>query len=672
MPVYTLQTDSGRTYDIEAPTPEAAAQAATYAESQRSPASRGQGTGGGIGGRAPSTAGDVIRAGVSGVVQGAAALGNQQNDAANAGGHAGVSAVAALARLTGHPDLADNVERIGGQTIEGAAPSTSHAIHQGHAAGADYQPQTTAGRVVQRGARLLPAAAMPGSIPMRIASVALPFAGGEIGRKIDTSLGGNGDVGGAAGEIVGGALTGIRIAHIRPPAAGETAAETAARVLTDRGGRGATDTGAMRARAAELRANGAEPTIVDTTNTSGRRTIRAVASGADNSQDTMRSFHEGRAADLPSRISTQARRTMSPDPRTPAEISSEIVKRRTTQANTQFDAVREQPVTLAAETTNDLRSHYGVAAVQEAARRERDPGTRAALQRLAGRLTSTDAPTDTQMTVGMADRISRVLLSQADGAAAGDRDLAATLGGLGRRVRDQARTAVPAYGQALDNFAAESGLNDAAAHGETFTHRNTDEFVTGAQAMTPEENAVARATARRAVERRSGENPGAAPGVARQLADAPEQQARNASLLGPDAVPFQDAMRTEAQRVANAADVNPRTGSQTQGNISNVERVGGAIMEAAPAAHGLAHGNPLPAIGLWLRTRGVNPVDAETLARAVTDPAEHDAVIAAIDRAAGPGAGAALLQYVGKTQLLGTAAAINAGAATSQAQTAGS
>lgn len=393
-----------------------------------------------------------------------------------------------------------------------------------------------------------------------------------------------------------------------------------------------------------LRAAGAEPSFASATDETGRGFIRAAASRMTPAREVVQRRADAAALNLPDRMGLAARRIMSEDPRAPREIASELAAQRGANANRNFGAVRGEEITMAPETVQALRTGQGRSAIAEAARRERDPEVRAALNRLANE--AMDAPA-TPITVGMADRISRVLAGQAQAAArAGDNDLAATLGGLSRDIRQPAAAAVPGYRSALDEFAAESRIMEAADRGEDFLRRNTDEFAADVAGPGDPGNELARATARRAIERAAGENIGSAPGVARRIAHAPEQQARNRALLGEeDARRLQDAMAAEERTMQDLRFVAPNTGSKTQvagqDAAASAADVGGAVVSAA-------HGNPLPLLSrlaMRLKTAGLSDADAAAVAEVSTNPQMLDDLVRRIERIE-PGRGRWLMEVI--------------------------
>lgn len=436
---------------------------------------------------------------------------------------------------------------------------------------------------------------------------------------------GEGNLGQRAQEAIPAAVLGAGVGAVAAPlaevaGAGINALRTRGAEPLDRAANalaGRFDVGAAQARAADLRAAGADPAAVSAMDESGRGFVRAAASRMTPARELVQQRAEGAAMNLPDRIGMQARDHLSADPRTPDQIATDLAQARGTTANANFGAVRGDTISMAPETVQALRNPLGRSAIADAAQRERDPTVRAALNRLA-----TDALDDpsTQITVGMADRISRTLYGRSQAAArSGDNDLAATFSSLGDAVRSPARAASSGYDAALGGYADQSRIMDAAGQGEDFLKRNTDEFVAQTPGPGDPGNDLARATARRAVERAAGENVSAAPGVARKLAFAPEQQARNNALLGTDAAQgFQNSMAAEARTVRDMQDVAPRTGSQTQLRSADADAASGALSAAATLAGGpKAWGEALLS---HLRTAGVPDATAQAVADIATDP----------------------------------------------------
>jgi hypothetical protein len=487
-----------------------------------------------------------------------------------------------------------------------------------------YQPQTTAGEFAHTAGLMTVGAAAPGSLGARVANVVIPTLTTEGAGQLARAAGA-GPKGEAVARFAGG-VVGAGMASMRPQ--NLLRAEEHPAGMVD--ARARQNPVSMTQRAEDFRSAGMSPTLTDVVDDSGRGVIRAAGNRMTEGRQVANDFATGRALDLPSRIGNQARRVMSSDPRTPDEIRASMAAARGAHADTAFGAVRGDTVDLGVDGLDTLRIPEVVDAIGEAMRRERDPAARGALEQLAawagGDHSSGAAP---QITIGMADRISRVLLSKAR--ATNDADLRATLTQFGEAIRSPARDASPGYASALEGYGADSRLHAAAGVGEGLMTRNTDEFAAGARRMSDPERELALASGRRAIERKAGENIGAAPRVARSLADAPEQQARNAALMGPArAGDLQHGMRMEARAVDNARMIQPKAGSGTHLNDADAARVADGI-ETAVRTGSRAMRHDWAGIGLdWLRSRGMNDAEAEALVRLATDPTQTEAAIQAI------------------------------------------
>lgn len=529
----------------------------------------------------------------------------------------------------------------------GLSPNDSERA--GKMIGGYHKPQTVAGRYADTMGQLAPAALFPGSAMSRVANVVLPAVGSETGALIAEKMGA-GETGQnlarLGGGLFGGVATSVRLA---PRAQRPVRDQVLERLTANQ------DPARMAAEAQRYNAAGIQPSLVDILDDSGRAVTRAAASRNTPARQAATDFGDRRALDLPNRMGTQARRVISQDPRTPDQIREAMATQRRTEANQAFGAVRGDTIPLGEDAVTALRSDYGRAAIVEAARRESNPEVRAALNRLSTDVL--DNPGQTQITIGMADRISRVLNSQAR-AAGPDDDLARILGGFAEDVRGPARQASGGYANALEGYGANSRLMQAADVGENLLTRNTDEFVEQAGNLSVGERSLALAAARRAIERKAGESVGAAPGVARAIAEAPEQQARSAALLGQDrANQLQEAMRLEAMRVRNAQDVAPRTGSQTQLRSQDADNLASGV-QTAQRVGGAITGNWRDAAGLvvdWVRSRGIDDQQAEQLVRMSMsdDPATAQRAIDYITQRTGPQGAQRLIELRSNAGLLG-------------------
>lgn len=253
MPTYTIQADSGRTYDLEAPDPVSAAHAVVYAESQRG--SYGGGAHAPSGGT-HSTGEDVVRGGVGGVIRGAAGDAGIAGDIRQGVGtflmeHVAAPAVRIAARVGGASDaqargIGEEVRRDAPHIVSasrtmttlgrhggGKLPTTSELLAPdqiaGRAGGA-YVPQTGAGHFAQTVGENAQGALVPGGPIARIATVVAPAIGSEVSGAVAEHSGASPDGVGIA-RTVGGVVGGL--------AAG--GGPTAASLIRNAAGRGAVD-----------------------------------------------------------------------------------------------------------------------------------------------------------------------------------------------------------------------------------------------------------------------------------------------------------------------------------------------------------------------------------------------------------------------------------------------
>lgn len=380
------------------------------------------------------------------------------------------------------------------------------------------------------------------------------------------------------------------------------------------------DVNALNTEASRFRAEEIAPAFADVVNDGGRGTMRALATRQTPARQAAREFADGRAAGLQDRVSTQARRTISSDPRQPAQIREEITTRRNQQADQQFGAVRGDRVSPDRGIMEALRTPAMRPAIEEAATSAANRGdmeTAGMLRNLTN--DALDYGPDAEITVGMADRIARSLNGRAEALKrAGNNDAAASHFALAERLRGGARQQVPGYDEALNAYAQDSGLASATELGEQFMTMEADQFAAAVAKLSPEEQQIAQAAARRAVERQAGTQ-GQAPGVAQRLSNGREQGARTAALVG-DAEPVQRAMGAELQALRNAQGVSPAQGSPTSMNAQDAMGAAGATLDIATGGiAGLAR-KAITAI----RSRGFNDAEAQAVVEAAIDPARTD------------------------------------------------
>lgn len=387
---------------------------------------------------------------------------------------------------------------------------------------------------------------------------------------------------------------------------------------------------ALNGEAARYQAEEIAPAFADVVNDGGRGTLRALATRQTPARQSAREFADGRAAGLQDRISTQARRTISDDPRQPAQIREEITTRRNQQADQQFGAVRGDMISPDRGVLEALRAPALRPAIEEAATSALNRGdteTAMMLRNLTDDALEYGA--DAQITVGMADRIARSLNGRAEAfQRSGNNDAAASYFALAERLRGGARQQVPGYDQALQSYAADSGLAKATELGEQFMMMEADQFAAAVARLSPEEQQIAQAAARRAIERQAGTQ-GQAPGVAQRLSNGREQAARTQALTG-DAEPVQRAMGTELQALRNAQGISPAQGSPTSMNQQDAgNAAGGAIGAGLDVMTGNVPALTARAVQASLRraNRGFTDAEAEAIVTAAINPAQTNELI---------------------------------------------
>lgn len=459
-----------------------------------------------------------------------------------------------------------------------------------------------------------------------IGAVAAPVAGALGSGAVSLLQGGARFLGRQAGRV--GEAVGVPGAAALTERATPSVLESAVNRF---GQRQRPNASALTARADELEAMGIAPTFADLTDDAGRGILRANATRQTPARQAAREFADQRAEGLQDRVSTQARRTISDDPRSPDEIRAEISTRRAQEGDRAFGAVRGEMLTPEPQIVEALRSPAGRAAVEDAAVRASNRGDVETANQL--RQLGTDAldnPNGVQITVGMADRIARTLngLGEArrgTAVAPGDNDAAASFFSLAEALRGTARRQVPGYDDALKAYGDDSRLIQAATLGERFMTMEADEFAAAVARLSPDERQIARAAARRAVERQAGTQ-GRAPGTAQALAGGREQGMRSAALLD-DPAPMQAAMRAERDGLMAARGVSPAQGSPTSQNLQDALQGAGDV---AGAAREVATGNLPGLVGRFGRrfiSRGFSDQEAEALVMASIDPARTREII---------------------------------------------
>jgi hypothetical protein len=490
-----------------------------------------------------------------------------------------------------------------------AAPSLLRMAGQGVVEGGIYGGAASERPALERGGDVLQGAALGGVLAPVASVVARPVINNvlaPVGRSIARPIA-------ALGESMG------------VPGAADMSRRLAPNVLegaVDRyGARFNPDAGVLTQRADERAAQGLETTFVDLMDEGQRGLGRALATRQTPARQVVREFAEGRAENLPDRMAMQARRTMSNDPRSPAEIRDQLAASGRREAAPLYEAAYAEPFTPTPVIEDILSRPAGRAALERAARiaanEGRDPNSIGLIVSDAGPVAVRSPTMQTMDYVkrglddvleGYRDRTTGRMTLDTEGRA---------IEGLRREFRDELDQINPAYGAARAAHADTAALQRATELGETFLSMEADEFSRQASLLNPAEREVAVAAARRAVERGAGTQ-GAAPGVAQRLASGREQNMRNAALLE-NPIPMQDAMRAEREGVMAARSINPGAGSPTAPALSDQAQAGLSVASAVGSAmNGNLRGS-VGALGRLVRL-GYSDQEANALMTAAIDP----------------------------------------------------
>lgn len=428
------------------------------------------------------------------------------------------------------------------------------------------------------------------------------------------------------------------------------------------------DAAAMRTAAREMRSAGVEPRLMDVVDESGRGAIRTAGSRMTPAREELARHADEVYASAQGRVANQARRAISQTPGTARGLGRTIADE---QANLGpvFDAVRDQPVAITPEMIQAFSTAEGRSALRaiskwmepedaaalneftravgrsgggdpDAAIRAQFPGDWDALPEgvKASIRTQMGVPADpfagSPLTVDIVDKFARVLNHRAKEIPALQR-VAQRYSDI---VRAPARQQYPDYDEALNTFAANARVGEAASgtgrfEGTDFLTTPSDEFAANLATARTQPQAVPgpegqptiseadaiRMRARDDIVDRATSGSGArAMGVARQVSRGEDQALRNRALLGEEgADALERGMAAEVRRVDNTRYVDPRTGSQTQSREQDLgEVVGDAAMNTASGGKWAA----VRAVTQFVRAAGIRGVDAERLVRDAMDP----------------------------------------------------
>lgn len=384
----------------------------------------------------------------------------------------------------------------------------------------------------------------------------------------------------------------------------------------------------LETRANALRAEGIEPALVDTIDSGQRGVMRALATRQTPARAAAQEFAEARAVGMQDRMSVQARRRISDDPRTPQEIRDAAAQQARQEAAPLYERAYAQPFTPTPVIEDLLQRPAGQAALARARRIAANEGRNPdELGLLEDGIANPTMQTMDYVKRGLDD----VLESYRD-PVSGRLNLdteGRAVEGIRQQFRNELTSINPTYGEALGAYADNIRLQRAVDIGERFMSMEADDFGRAIATLNPAEQEVARAAARRAVERSAGRQGGAAT-TATTLSGGREQALRSSALLGEEgAANLQRGVRAERDVLNAAREINPRQGSETSLNLqdSAVAAGAGEVMNdlgrmAARPITGTAQ-----TILRRVQSRGFSNDQAEAIVMAAIDPSRTDELI---------------------------------------------
>lgn len=400
------------------------------------------------------------------------------------------------------------------------------------------------------------------------------------------------------------------------------------------GGRTRADGNILSQRAAEQRALGLEPTLVDITDDAGRGLVRGAATRQTPARDAAVEFGRSRRVEAQGNASDLARKYVSNEPRTAAQLANDLDDEQSRLSGVAYDiARRSPPIQIGPDVTQALFGPRGRSAMKSASdlySASADPAERALSQELSALANTADEfpQGSAEMSVGAADLISRYL-QKAGGTDLNERRI---FGSLGTAVRSAARDQSDEYADALSGYAERAQLDDALAFGQGFLGRKgTTEYARQAAELTPVQRDVARVSARDAIEDRANTPAGAA-SLLDDLSVGRGASQRADGLLGEDAAPMAQTAAAMRARVDAGRGADPRYGSQTNLNAQDSAVMNG--LETAGDVIGAATFQPgaLLRLGRRFMSIGFSDSQAQSLVEAAIDPSRTDELISMLSK----------------------------------------
>jgi hypothetical protein len=415
------------------------------------------------------------------------------------------------------------------------------------------------------------------------------------------------------------------------------------------------DPAALQARAAEMRAAGIDPRLVDVLPDQALGRVRAAGTRQTPGRDQMVAAAEQARVNLPERVGVQVRRNVS---NTPAPLQATIDRLRTqrgAQATTDYGGAYATRINIPTDVAEAVASNSGRQAISDALMVARESmGTPADeiadLERLLQAANGAEGPMPA-VSARVLDRVQIAMRQAAENAAGygpgANRPLAGAIRGR-RDVINQALDVVPDLAPARQAYRQASRAIDAteAAPG-AITAGGAEDIANLTQGLTPQQLQPGRDVLAQSMIERGGESLSSARNLLERSAFSPEMQGRVASYTGPQSAEgLATGARLELERLKNIQRASPRIGSESLTNASDIAEGAGAVVET------LRKGAKGDVIGLgldYLRSRGITDQQAQRMIETVLDPNGLAQTVAYIRARQGPGAA---IQFLRERQQL--------------------
>jgi hypothetical protein len=400
-----------------------------------------------------------------------------------------------------------------------------------------------------------------------------------------------------------------------------------AKVEARAGKRMGLDPVAARQRAAEMRAAGVEPTLIDVAGERGRRVVRAIGVKSEIGGEAL--ADNARVVSASTKPAAMiATRRLTPDKRTAAQFADDMTATRTTTADANYGAFSDELVTFPREVAETLMDAPGRAIVARAradAVERQDWGRVVELDKILR--AADDGQPLPRVSAGTIDKL--VSAARERGATLQRRGNNTRAGGsFGRASQiDSVIDNVDAVKPARQTFANQSRAIDIAKGKDRLDAFSTDpaDYTKWVRSLPKEAQEANRIAIRQEILDTLGGQRSSSFGTLDELATSPYVRENLRSALGAKAADRYIAeISARLQKTRNATFVSPNAGSRTAVLENDAAEVAKSAVDFGKSAmRGDAVGILEKAMDAYLR-RGFKEDEAAALARAAVDPAQLD------------------------------------------------